>query len=118
MQSYYPTFIILLIALFLLLRAEKRKRRIAAITHIRKFKKKTKEVIQMEELAKSFIGKDCLIYTVASDSVSVKGTVKEVINGGILVECDGNTEALNLEYVTRIREWPRNSKGKKKTVFS
>ena len=27
-------------------------------------------------------------------------------------------EAVNLEYITRIREWPRNANGKKKQIFS
>ena len=51
-----------------------------------------------------------------TDSV-IKGIVKEVTDGGIVVEKKDGTEAVNLEYVTRIREWPRNSKGKKKQIF-
>ena len=48
---------------------------------------------------------------------SIRGTVKEVTDGGIIVENKEGTEAVNLEYVTRIREWPRNAKGKKKQIF-
>lgn len=57
------------------------------------------------------------MYTVASESSSVSGVIKEVTENGLLIEKDGNVQAVNLEYVTRIREWPRNAKGKKKTVF-
>lgn len=71
----------------------------------------------MEELAKQFIGKDCLIYTVTGESVSVKGTVTEVKDGWLVVENDGNRQIVNLEYITRIQEWPRNAKGKKKSVL-
>lgn len=71
----------------------------------------------MKELAKKFIGKDCLIYTVISDNIMVKGTITEVSDGGLIIKNDGNMQAVNLEYITRIREWPKNTKGKKKTVF-
>lgn len=71
----------------------------------------------MKELAKNFIGKDCIIYSVTSGSSAVKGKITEVTDEGILVDCDGNLQALNLEYVVRIREWPRDKNGKKKTIF-
>lgn len=72
----------------------------------------------MKELAEKFIGKDCLVYTVASDISSVKGTVKEVTDTGLLIDTNGSLQAVNLLYVVRIQEWPGNSKGKKKTVFA
>ena len=71
----------------------------------------------MEELAKQFIGKECLIYTVIGTDSVIKGTAKEVSAGGIVLENKDGIEAVNLEYVTRIREWPRNAKGKKKQLF-
>ena len=72
----------------------------------------------MKELAQKFIGKECLIYTIASDSSSAaKGTIKEITDNGLLIECDGNLQAINLEFVTRIREWPRKKNGKKKEVI-
>lgn len=72
----------------------------------------------MKELAEQFIGKDCLIYTIASNTESVKGVITEVTDSGILVDYNGNRQALNLEYVIRIQEWPRNAKGKKKNIFA
>ena len=71
----------------------------------------------MEELAKQFVGKECLIYTVIGTDSVIKGMVKEVSAGGIVLENKDGIEAVNLEYVTRIREWPRNAKGKKKQLF-
>ncbi len=70
----------------------------------------------MKKLAQEFIGKECMVYTVASDSSSVNGMIKEITDSGLLIEKDGNLQAVNLEYVTRIREWPRKKNGKKKEI--
>ena len=43
-------------------------------------------------------------------------TVKEVTDGALLMEKDGGAEAINLDFVLRIREHPTNKKGKKKSV--
>ena len=70
---------------------------------------------EMEELAKKFIDKECLIYAFDS-SHQFEGIIKEVVDGAILVEKAGTVEAINLDFVIRIREFPRNKKGKKKSV--
>lgn len=70
----------------------------------------------MKKLAQEFIGKECMVYTVASDSSSVNGMIKEITDSRLLIEKDGNLQAVNLEYVTRIREWPRKKNGKKKEI--
>ncbi len=69
----------------------------------------------MKELAGRFIGKECLIYSF-DGSRQYDGVIKEVTDGAILVEKDGKAEALNLDFVIRIREYPRNKNGKKKSV--
>lgn len=71
----------------------------------------------MKTLAERLIGKECLVYTISSESSSVKGVLREVTESGLLIDHNGNQQAVNLEYVTRIQEWPTNAKGKKKTVF-
>lgn len=116
-MSYYHS--ILLIALILIVFAilQGKKRKNAAIINHRK-NHKNKEIFQMKELAQKFIGKECLIYTIASDSNAEKGIIKEITENGILLDDNGNLQAINLEYVTRIREWPRNANGKKKTFFA
>ena len=68
----------------------------------------------MKELAKRFIEKECIIYSF--DSHQLEGIIKEVTNGAVLVEKGGNLEAINLDFIIRIREYPRNKKGKKKSV--
>ena len=65
----------------------------------------------MKELAKRFIGKECVISSFDGNH-QYEGIIKEVTDGAILVEKDGKIEALNLDFVIRIREYPRNKKGK------
>lgn len=94
-----------------------RRKRVAAIGHILAKKKHQKESDAMKELAKQFIGKECIIYTLTGSDTTVKGTIREVTDGGLIVERADGIEAVNLEYIARIREWPRNTKGKKKQIF-
>lgn len=58
--------------------------------------------------------KECLIYALDKQFT---GTIREVSEGAVLIENEGSTEAINLEFVLRIREYPRNKKGKKKSVI-
>jgi len=69
----------------------------------------------MIELAKKFIGKECLIYAFDSNH-QFSGVITEVTDGALLLEKDGALEAINLDFVIRIREYPKNKKGKKKSV--
>ena len=69
----------------------------------------------MKELAKRFIDKECVISSFDGNH-QYEGVIKEVTDGGILVEKDGKVEVLNLDFVIRIREYPRKKNGKKKTV--
>ena len=81
----------------------------------RKFSKNKKETEEMVELAKRFIGKECIVY--AFNSQAFEGTLKEVVGGAlVLVLKDGTNEAINLDFVLRIREYPRKKNGKKKGV--
>ena len=72
---------------------------------------------EMKELAKRFIGKECIIYSFDGNH-QYDGIIKEVTDGAILVEKSGNMEAINIDFVIRIREFPRNKKGKKKAVVA
>jgi len=69
----------------------------------------------MKELAKRFIDKECLISSF-DGSHQYEGIIKEVTDSAILVEKNGTVEAINLDFVIRIREYPRNKNGKKKSV--
>ena len=67
----------------------------------------------MLELAKRFIEKECIIYTFNNQ---LEGVIKEISGNALLIEKKGMLEAVNLDFVVRIREYPRNKKGKKKSV--
>ena len=69
----------------------------------------------MKELATRFIDKECVIYSF-DGSHQYEGVIKEVTDGAILIEKDGRLEAINLDLVIRIREYPKNKNGKKKSV--
>ena len=115
MDSLY--LILLALLLLVIIPSIRRRRRLAAIRHILNQKKQNKENTFMKELAQKFIGKECLVYTVASDSSVVNGTIKEITDNGLLIEKDGYLQVVNLEFVTRIREWPRKKNGKKKDII-
>ena len=68
----------------------------------------------MYELAQKFIGKECLIYTFNSSQLT--GVIKEVNEGAILIENGDNIEAVNFDFIVRIREYPKKKNGKKKSV--
>lgn len=76
-------------------------------------KKKGEKNNDMRELAKNFIGKEVLVYAF---NTQIEGTVKAVTEGAILLEKAGAEEAINLDFVVRLREYPRNKNGKKKSV--
>ena len=109
MPTYYISFIVMFIVLFLVLKKNK-----SIIVQKVIHKRKTEEKTEMIELAKRFIEKECLIY--AFDGRQFEGIIKEVSDGAVLIEKNDSLEAINLEFIIRIREYPRDKKGKKKSV--
>ena len=107
METSYIVIFVLLIVLFIQHRNEK----VWVKNHIQR--KKRKEHTEMLELAKRFIEKECIIYTFNNQVV---GTIKEISANALIVEKNGVQEAVNLDFVVRIREYPKNKKGKKKSV--
>ena len=79
-------------------------------------KRKAGGNIEMKELAKRFIDKECVISSFDGNH-QYEGVIKEVTDGAILVEKNGKIEALNLDFVIRIREYPRKKNGKKKRAL-
>ena len=98
------------------------RRSTAAATRVVRRKRGKKRGVFMERLAQQFINKDCLIYTLNSGSFgdgTIQGTIVEISENGMLIrDGAGQLQVLNLEYVTRIREFPRNKKGKKKSIIT
>ena len=111
MDSLY----LILLALFLLVIIPwiMRQRRLAAVRHILNQKKQNKENSEMKELAKRFIGEECI----TSNDGSVQGVIKGIDDGGMVIEKKtGELEIINLDFVTRIRQYPRKKNGKKKDI--
>ena len=106
--AYIPIFM-LLILVYLMMRSQKQMM-------LRKLiqKRRSEDKTKMVELAKRFIDKECLIYTFNGSQVEC--TVKEVSDGALLVESGGTLEAINVDFVMRIREFPKKKNGKKKSV--
>lgn len=110
MANYW--WLIFLLIIFWQLR--KRRRTAAAVWQIQNQRKQNKETLVMKELAKQFIGEECIIYTITSNDGSVQGIIKEINDGGMVIERkSGEREIINLDFVTRIREYPRKKNGKK-----
>ena len=108
--TYIP-IIVLWIIIFILFRNQRKAVILRKIIE----KKKSGGNAEMKELAQRFIDKECLIYSF-DGSHQYEGIIKEVTDGAILVEKGGKIEMLNLDFVIRIREYPKNKNGKKKSV--
>ncbi|MCR5484569.1 MAG: hypothetical protein K6F09_03145 [Clostridiales bacterium] len=70
----------------------------------------------MQKLAVRFIGKDVLLNTVASGAYD--GVMKEVVDNAVVLEKNGKETVVNLDYVIRLREYPRNKRGKRKSLIA
>lgn len=106
MSSFIPIFLLFVI-IFITQRNEK-----AVLKQI--INKRKTEDRQMFELAQNFLNKECIIYTFNSQ---ITGVIKEISDGGILVEKSDSQEAINFDFIVRIREYPKNKNGKKKSVI-
>ena len=107
METSYIVIFVLIIVLFIQHRNEK----VWIRNHI--LKKKRKETTEMLELAKRFIEKECIIYTFNNQ---LEGVIKEISDNAVMIEKNGMLEAVNLDFVVRIREYPKKKNGKKKSV--
>lgn len=106
-------YIMLFIVIFIIIYDQRRRNELVA-KQLKKLRNK-KERTVMTELAKRFIDKECIVYTF---NAQLTGTIKEVTDTAILVESDGTPEIVNTDYIVRIREYPKNKKGKKKAIVT
>ena len=108
-------WIVVILIIFLCIR--KKRRTAAAVWQIQNRRKQNQEILVMKELAKQFIGEECIIYTITSNDGSVQGVIKEIDDNGMVIEKKtGELEIINLDFVTRIRQYPRKKNGKKKDI--
>ena len=66
-----------------------------------------------KEAVIKFIDKECLIYLLNGQ---INGIIREVTDNSLLVETKTERQILNLDFVIRIREFPKNKKGKNKAI--
>lgn len=74
----------------------------------------------MNELVKEYIGKECIIALCSESSISGEriGTVTRIVDNWVEIKINGGTtEIINLDYISRFREYPRKKNGKKKEFF-
>ncbi len=109
-----PAYILPLVLLLVLIFWNEHQKKRAVFVKQQILSKRTeKEKQQMIELAKQFIGKECLIYTL---NAQLSGTITAVTEGAVALDNGNTKEIVNLDYIIRIREYPRNKNGKKKSV--
>lgn len=104
-------YLIIFLPLILYLIFQRRDQKLMAHQIMSRKKGRT----QMLELAKKFIDKKCIIYTF--DHSQIVGILRQVSDSGVLVEGNSAVEAVNLDFIVRIREYPRNKKGKEKSLI-
>ena len=99
---------LLFVTLFLWLR--RRHRNVIAVRMMRrKRQSKREERIDMEEMARRFIGKNCTLQTF--DSNAITGELLEVTAGAVLVRGkDGQEAVVNLDFILKILEVPEKKK--------
>ena len=106
-------FLPLIIALWLeyeFLKNEKQKRILNIIKN-----KRRKGLEAMSEAIKKCIGKEVIITTM---STQIVGTVEAVEENWLSVKARNGSEIINVDYISRIREYPRNKNGNKKAIVS
>lgn len=109
MNSFY-IFILIVIVIIVF----QNKKKLLIRTIIKNKKLKRLEVLKMNQIIKNFIGKKCIVYTFDSQIV---GTIKQVEDNWVMVLKKQETiDAINIDYIKLIREYPKNKKGKDKAI--
>lgn len=111
MQNFDIVMLWVIIIIILL-----QRKKVQSLLRILRIKKRKRGNVDMSHMIEKFIGKDCLI-NLGSGSTA-DGVVKSVADGWVELEGkDGNLQAVNLDYISRIREYPTNKNGKRKVVI-
>lgn len=71
----------------------------------------------MNEVINKYIGKECLVYVSGVSAGTVEGTIISVDDNWVVIKSKDGEETVNLDYVVRVKEYPRNRNGKKKSVI-
>lgn len=113
-----PSYVIpILLVLFVLIMQQRTNKLVAERIAKRKKLRKLGGLNEMTELAKRFIGKDCIVYTYNGNQLT--GKIEEVGESGIMLRTasDETAQLINSDFILRIREHPVGKNGKKKSVI-
>ena len=108
-------YMCIFLPLFIVLISADRSQKLAVMRI--NIKKKGRRKTEMSELIKKYIGKECIIYTVNSNNSQITGLIEEFENGWISIKTKTGSDIVNADYISRIREFPRNKKGKKSALI-
>ncbi len=108
-------WVLIFILLFVIPARMAWQRRQAKVAKRNRIRRRKGENI-MNELIKSYIGKEVIIW--AGSSSGVTGTMTRIEDNWVEIEDkDGNKQILNTDYISRVQEYPRNKNGRKKAVI-
>lgn len=110
MNITYLTPIIIAVLLVLIFLSSNKN--LTAYIVKRNIKRKRGLKNNMNELLQNFVEKDCIIYCV--NNTSVDGIIKEVKENAVLIETRDGLQLINTDFITRVREYPKNKNGKRK----
>lgn len=118
MDSNWIIWFILFFCIILPMLRRKKTAMTMQVLKKKKAKMTKEERLKMYELVSRFVGKEVIITVMNSETAGVTGVVTEVKDNWLVVDTKGNgLDAVNIDYITRIREYPRKENGKKKTIF-
>lgn len=116
MQSTWFIWLMLFIIIFFAYLPERKRRKYFAnriIIKNRMVNEKGNGKKVMKELAERLIGKDVYVKLLEG---TADGVIKEVTDGGIVLENKSGLQILNLNYIMKIREYPYKN-GKRATIW-
>lgn len=116
MQStWYIYFMLFIIVFFIYLPMKRRRKYMANRLFIKKrmMSKTADRRMVMKELIQGFMGKDVYIKLLEGNA---DGVIKEVTDGGVVLENKNGVQIVNLDYIMKVREYPYKN-GKRTTLW-
>ncbi|MDE6036445.1 MAG: hypothetical protein K2G36_11140 [Ruminococcus sp.] len=73
--------------------------------------------MKIEQALQRFVEdkEECIIYT---EGVMIIARIIEIGDGFIIIDEKDSESVVNIEHIIRVRSYPKNEKGKKKSIFT
>ena len=112
------TWFIWLVVFTMIARRRKEEREAELVRSKACLRRKKGKAKIMEDMIREYLGKDVVIYTLGRSSM-VSGVLDLVKDGWCVIKDfeSGEAQTVNLEYVVRVREYPKDKNGKRKLIF-